>query len=81
MIKMAIQRPSSKKNLCGLYNNTRRFAHRVDSFVRDYGAPIGQTAQALALQLAAGGLPQAGLVTGAVGKGLQTYAEIRNQMG
>ncbi len=78
---MAIHRPSSKKHLCGLYNFTRRFAHRVDAFVRDYGAPIGQTAQALAAPLSAGGFPEVGLVAGAVGKGLETYAQVRNQMG
>ena len=67
--------------MCGLYHNTRRFAHKVDAFVRDYGAPIGQTAQALAAPISAAGFPEVGLVTGAVGKGIQTYADVRNQMG
>ncbi len=79
---MAIQRPCTHgKVLCGLYRNTRRFSHLADNFLRDYGAPIGKTAQALATPLSAGGFPEVGLVTGAVGKGLETYAQVRNQMG
>ncbi len=79
---MAIQKPCTHgKVLCGLYRNTRRFAHKADNFLKDYGADIGKTAIALAAPISASGFPEVGLVTGAVGKGLETYAQVRNQMG
>ena len=79
---MAIKKPCTHgKVLCGLYRGTRQFAHKADHFLRDYGADIGKTAQALAAPISAAGFPEVGLVAGAVGKGIQTYADVRNQMG
>ena len=77
---MVIKQPCSHgKVLCGLYRGTRTFAHKADNFLTDYGEDIGRTAQALAPAITAVN-PTAGIVTGAVGKGLETYAQVRNEM-
>jgi hypothetical protein len=77
---MAIHRPCSHgKTLCGIYSNVRSFAHKADNFIKDYGEPIGQVAQGIAPAITAA-YPVAGLVTGAVGKGLEVYSQVANDM-
>ncbi len=78
---MALRKPCTHgKVLCGMYRGTRRFAHKADNFLKHYGEDIGQFAQTVSPAVTAIN-PTAGLVTGAVGKGLQTYAQVRNEVG
>ncbi len=77
---MAIHRPCTHgKVLCGLYRGTRTFAHKADHVIRNYGETAGAIAQGVALVITAI-YPVAGVVTGAVGKGIQTYAQVRNEV-
>ena len=57
----------------------RRFAHAADKFARQYGGVAGNIMQAAAVPISALGGPTTGIITGAAGKGLATYAELRNQ--
>ena len=66
--------------LCNLYGKARRVAHTADTFLKDHGKEIGQTAQALAPVATALGGPTAGLVTAGAGKFAEEYARVRNEM-
>ena len=79
------------KVFCGLYRGTREFAHhakkniqefggQAEHFIREYGEPIGQVAQGIAPALTAA-YPIAGPIVGSLGKGIETYAHVRNEIG
>jgi hypothetical protein len=67
------------QTLCNLYGGARDFEHKADGLLRDYGERGGQFIQAAAAQVALLN-PAVGLTAGAVGKGLETYAQVRNEM-
>ena len=78
---MALRKPCTHgKVVCGLMRGSRQFAQKADNFLTNYGQDLGQFAQGVAPVVTALN-PTAGLVTGAVGKGLQTYAQVRNEVG
>ena len=78
---MALRKPCTHgKVLCGMYRGTRRFTQKADNFLANHGEEIGMFAQTISPAVTAIN-PTAGLVTGAVGKGLQTYAQVRNEVG
>ncbi len=79
---MALKKPCRHgRVLCNLYGHTRTFAHRADQFATHYGKDLGQAAQALAPVATLAGGPTAGMITAGLGKGLETYAQVRNEMG
>ena len=79
---MALKKPCRHgRVLCNLYGHTRTFAHRADQFVTAHGQDIGKMAQSLAPVATLAGGPTAGMITAGLGKGLETYAQVRNEMG
>ncbi len=79
---MAVKKPCSHgKYVCGALHSGRVFLSRADAVLRQHGEPWGRAAQAWAPVAAAVGEPTAGLVTGALGKAAETYAQVRNQIG
>ena len=79
---MALNRGTCRHGptLCNLYGKARSVAHHADTFLKDYGKEIGQTAQALAPVATALAGPTAGLVTAGAGKFAEEYARVRNEM-
>ena len=78
---MALRKPCTHgKVVCGLMRGSRRFAHRADNFLTNHGEEIGKFAQTISPAIGALN-PTAGLVAGAVGRGLETYAQVRNEIG
>jgi hypothetical protein len=68
------------KALCQIYGGARQFAHKADNVLQDYGERGGQFIQAVAAPVALLN-PAVGLTAGAIGKGIETYAQVRNEMG
>ena len=68
------------KVLCGLYHNTQTFIHKADSLAKDYGENVGKGLQGIGAAVGTVN-PVAGGVTGAIGVGLETCAQIRNEVG
>ncbi len=79
---MAHKKPCRRGHtLCNLYGGVRGFVHKTDDFLRHHGQDIGRGLQTAAPVAGALAGPQTALVAGALGKGLETYAQVRNEMG
>jgi hypothetical protein len=68
------------KVLCGLYHNTQTFIHKADSLATAHGENFGKGLQGIGAAVATVN-PVAGVLTSAAGVGLETYAQIRNEVG
>ena len=66
--------------MCGSLHKGRPFFYRADKVLREHGKDIGKVAQAAAPFVGAVN-PMADIATGALGKGLEKYSRIRNEMG
>ena len=66
--------------MCGAMHKGRQFLYGADKVLREHGKDIGKVAQAAAPYVATLN-PVAGIATGAIGKGVEEYSRIRNEMG
>ena len=71
---------SEGRVLCGLYKNTQTFIHKADSLAKDYGENVGRGMQGIGAAVSTVN-PVAGVLTSAARVGLETYAQIRNEVG
>ena len=66
--------------MCGALHKGRQFLYGTDKVLREHGSDIGRGLSSIAPLVGAVN-PVAGIATGAIGKGVEEYSRIRNEMG